>query len=189
MTYMEFIKKCKPDVEKDLIQEHHIIPKSIWNSRENRTTVKLSPAQHMWAHILYDKENGTNTRKAFIRFYSCKKEPSSYKQCLFANEIHREYQEIRHKPTGKFHPCTDPEKIKIRNQRISETMKKDYASGKRISYMKGIHFSDTYKQNMSKICTEVKQTQAAKYWEYRKNGGQLKWNAYCKAICNNEPIE
>lgn len=47
------------------LERHHIIPRSVCDSPYNNVTVYLTPAEHCFAHFLYDRENGTDTG----RFY------------------------------------------------------------------------------------------------------------------------
>ena len=45
---------------KEGYHRHHIVPKSQQTEKDERC-VYLTPAQHLWAHILYDRMTETNT--------------------------------------------------------------------------------------------------------------------------------
>jgi hypothetical protein len=52
--YVKFIKKCKEKTynAKLVLHRHHIIPKHIWNSKDNKEIVYLSVVDHIKAHLL-----------------------------------------------------------------------------------------------------------------------------------------
>ena len=67
---------------KEGYHRHHIIPQSQQTETDNRQ-VYLTPAQHLWAHILYDRENGTNTAQALVHFNNMRlRDLNSYEDCL-----------------------------------------------------------------------------------------------------------
>lgn len=49
---------------------HHIVPESeqikMYGSVTDNRQIYVTPAQHLWAHILYDREHGTKTAKRFL---------------------------------------------------------------------------------------------------------------------------
>ena len=85
MSYLEFITYSKNDRTSTDVHMHHIIPKSEGGSDDESNLIALTPAQHFWAHILYDRENGTKTATRFKNFSHI--EPQSYEDCLPFNEI------------------------------------------------------------------------------------------------------
>lgn len=68
MTYNDFISQFTiydNPPEKKGYHRHHIVPVSEQITPDNRQ-VYLTLPQHMWAHILYDRENVTKTARWFL---------------------------------------------------------------------------------------------------------------------------
>lgn len=89
-TYNNFISQFEiinnPSKKKGF-HRHHIVPVSEQVNPDNRQ-IYLTPAQHLWAHFLYDKENGTQTIERLLANYGVtKKEIKSYDDCLAFNDI------------------------------------------------------------------------------------------------------
>lgn len=90
MTYNEFISQFQiynnPTKKKGL-HRHHIVPRSKQIETDNRC-VYVTPAQHLWLHILYDQENGTHTACKLLGDSHIKKDDiHCYEDCLKYNEI------------------------------------------------------------------------------------------------------
>lgn len=93
MTYNEYISQFEilenPPIKKGF-HRHHIVPKSQQIEVDERQVYMTLP-QHMWAHILYDRENGTKTS---IRFLNMCGKPESfftrYEDCLAYSSLLRE---------------------------------------------------------------------------------------------------
>lgn len=68
MTYNEYISQFEildnPPI-KEGFQRHHIVPRSQQTEKDERC-VYLTPAQHGYAHWLFDNENGTDTCYLFV---------------------------------------------------------------------------------------------------------------------------
>lgn len=95
--YNEFVSRFplqEKSVEKEGYEFHHIIPKSEQTEPDDRG-VLLLPSEHLWAHVLYDRENGTETSKFIRTKCNLKLEDiHSYEDCLVYDNIaeaHREY--------------------------------------------------------------------------------------------------
>ena len=93
MTYNDFISQF--DIEYQGSQHgrevgkqyHHIIPESEQIIPDNRV-VGLSPAEHLWAHILYDQEHNTNTAQFLLNVSGLRKENlKSLEDCFPYNQI------------------------------------------------------------------------------------------------------
>lgn len=98
MTYEEYISQFEilenPPI-KEGFYRHHIVPKSQQTEVDERQVYMTLP-QHMWAHILYDRENGTNTAKRFLNtcgkdesFFSC------FSDCLGFSDILEDKEKTR----------------------------------------------------------------------------------------------
>ena len=97
--YYDFLKDIVPDYP--ITHTHHIIPKSQGGTDSKDNLVQLSPAQHFYAHWLWDQEHNTNTSRIFR---SCSGIiPTSYEDCLPYNEIESErQQEVSQARSGIF---------------------------------------------------------------------------------------
>lgn len=90
MTYDNFISQFEildnPPKKKGF-HRHHIVPVSEQTEPDNRQ-IYLLPSQHLWAHLLYDQENGTNTASMLIGRVGIRKENiHSYEDCLCLDSI------------------------------------------------------------------------------------------------------
>jgi len=88
--YIEFISRF-PLQEKSVVAEgyefHHIVPKSEQIEKDERG-VLLLPSQHLWAHILYDRENKTNTSSYLLSRCGLNIEDiKSYEDCTVCDKI------------------------------------------------------------------------------------------------------
>ena len=64
---------------------HHIVPKS--QGRDD-SQVYLTPAQHLWAHILYDRMTGKKTScKLIAGSHIRKQDIHCYEDCLSYNDV------------------------------------------------------------------------------------------------------
>lgn len=122
---------------------HHIVPISQQTKPDNRQ-VYLTKAQHLWAHILYDKENGTKTANKLITDSHIKKDNiHCYEDCL-------PYNDIKEANTGKKHPGLNKGHI------VSEETKQKISIGvKGNTNTKGLFwFNNGIKNIMSHSCPE-----------------------------------
>lgn len=102
--------------EKEGFHRHHIVPKSEQVELDNRQ-VYLLPSQHLWAHVLYDQEHGTNT---VSRLRSTSKiQPSCYEDCLPFDEIERERIEKTSR-ANKGRPLSEETKKRMSISRTGE---------------------------------------------------------------------
>lgn len=88
MTYIDFINQCKSDNHNlvfEGLHSHHIIPKSEGGTDSTDNLVQLTPAQHFWVHVLYDREHETITSRIFRNFSHI--DPQCYEDCLPYNKI------------------------------------------------------------------------------------------------------
>ena len=144
MTYNEYISQFpvynSPKNRKGL-HRHHIVPQSQQMELDERC-VYLTPAQHFWAHILYDRENGTQTSN---RFLSCSNiQPQCYEDCLPYNQIDKKIRE-KHSEFQKGNQYA-------LGQRHSEEWKKRMSNSLKgeNSFWYGKSFSEEHKRNLSK---------------------------------------
>lgn len=144
MTYDNFISQFEildnPPV-KDGFHRHHIVPKSQQTQPDERC-VYLSIPQHMWAHILYDRENGTKTAKRFLTL--CNK-PIEYFDCLekciaFCYTLKKKESERIRKTVSK-----------TKGKAFTEEHRKNLSESKKgkISPLRGKPFSEEHKRNIS----------------------------------------
>ena len=157
MTYTEFISQfqiydCPP--KKKGFERHHIVPKSEQTEPDERQ-IYCSLPQHMWLHILYDREHGTKTATWFLRlcgksaeYFDC------FEKCLaYAYTLRKKREESANKISetmkGERNPMNRPEA----RQKISEAMKevtKSLEHRKKISESrKGMIFTEEHKKHMS----------------------------------------
>lgn len=94
MTYTEYISQFEilnKQVSKKGFHYHHIIPKAR-QIKFDDSGILLTPAQHLWAHILYDQENHTHTACKLIGYSGIKKKDiCCYEDCLPFNEIYEDW--------------------------------------------------------------------------------------------------
>lgn len=122
---MEYISQFEvienPSIKKGF-HRHHIVPKSQQTEIDNRC-VYLTPAQHLWAHILYDKENETNTSRQLVNkthkkpdYFDC------FEKCLdFAYIFSKEYQNNVLNNSGKNNAFYGQHHTEEARKRISES--------------------------------------------------------------------
>lgn len=71
-TYEKYLNHCKSihentDENNTILEKHHILPKSLGGTDESSNIMKLTPRQHILAHLLRYLELGNeNDRKAYI---------------------------------------------------------------------------------------------------------------------------
>lgn len=96
--YNEFVSRFplqEKSVEKEGYEFHHIIPKSEQTEPDDRG-VLLLPSEHLWAHVLYDRENGKETSKFIRTKCNLKLEDiHSYEDCLVYDKISEAYREVQ----------------------------------------------------------------------------------------------
>lgn len=74
---------------------HHIVPRVIQKQQgiTDDRVVLLTPAQHFWAHILYDREHNTKTCAMFLTLASKSiNDIQTFDDCLCFNDIYVEQQ-------------------------------------------------------------------------------------------------
>lgn len=127
MTYNELISRFTiydNPPKKDGYERHHIVPESeqvkMYGSVIDNRQIYICFSMHMWLHILYDRENGTNTAKWFLKL--CGK-PIEYfdcwEKCLACFYTLRKKKEERDKRLAEV--CRTPEF----RQKRSDVMKGD----------------------------------------------------------------
>lgn len=98
---------------------HHIIPKSAGGTDDPDNLIRLTPAQHAYAHYLFDREYGTNTFQIFAHRLGIKDlDNVTYEDCLPYNIIDRE--RALHVSEAQKESWKDEEKSAIRRQRMAE---------------------------------------------------------------------
>lgn len=131
MTYTDFISQFKVftnAVTQEGLHRHHIVPRSEQTEPDNRQ-VYLTPAQHLWAHILYDRENGTDTAHFLISQSKITGEIHSYEDCLSFNEMDIINREINSKAnSGTNHPMYGKHHTEEAKRKMSEYQKERVVS-------------------------------------------------------------
>ena len=142
MTYTEYISQFpvfdNPPKKKGYCY-HHIVPeceqKRLYGSIIDKRGVLLSIAQHMWAHLLYDREFCTFTSSWFL--VACRK-PSEYfdcfEKCLAYSYTLRKKEEARLEKSAKM-------------QRTPEYRKK--LSERQLEYYRNNPVSEEIRQKIS----------------------------------------
>lgn len=103
MTYIEFINAYNGTGN----QKHHIEPQSIQRKKNgsvaDERVVYLSPAAHLYAHILYDMENGTKTRNFLWNFFKSRSfKDLNWKTCTLEDlEDFNRYYDQRNETISK----------------------------------------------------------------------------------------
>ena len=110
MNYQNFIFNNGSQTNIPL-EKHHVIPKSVFNSPKNNLVVYLTPQYHGYAHILYYRENGTDTSKLFRNYLGIPRDR--------INEVTLEDCE----------PLNS--KVNIRNASSSDSQKKSWADSEK----------------------------------------------------------
>lgn len=154
MTYNELINRFtiydNPPSRKGF-DRHHIVPVSEQTEPDNRQ-IYCSLPMHMWLHILYDKENGTNTAKRFlticgkpIDYFDC------WEKCLAYSYTLRKKREEQLKKSAE--ACRTPEfrqKIaKANRERTPEVI------AKIIESQKGRIFTEEHKHKLAEAAKEL----------------------------------
>ena len=137
---------------------HHIVPKSKQTEKDERC-VYLLPSQHLWAHILYDREHGTKTATRLKNFSQVN--PTCYEDCIVLDEKDRKLrEEISERVSGEGNPMYGVRLCGTDNpnygkptsdetkEKISETQKQRYRNGVQ-NPMKGKHHTETTKRKLS----------------------------------------
>lgn len=155
MTYLEFAINHNGTGN----QKHHIVPQSVQRGKDGVVTdervVFLSPAAHLYAHILYDIENGTYTSRYMRNVSGLSKKnlkEITYEDCLIYNSLKEQSDQVKR---GK--PLTGEVKQKIaeshKGKKHSEETKQKMSEAKKgkphPSPMEGKHHSKETKQRMS----------------------------------------
>lgn len=83
MTYIEFLKSIEVD-SNSKTHAHHIIPRSVGGTDDPENLIQLTPAQHAYAHYLWDREHpGSITFRVFANRLGLRSsETVSYEDCL-----------------------------------------------------------------------------------------------------------
>lgn len=98
---------------------HHIIPKSAGGTDDHNNLIRLTPAQHAYAHYLFDKEYGTNTFQFFAHNLGIKDLSNvTYDDCLPYNII--DQQRALHVSQAQKESWKDERKSTQRRQKMSE---------------------------------------------------------------------
>ena len=175
MTYSEFISQFRVydnPPEKKGYHRHHIIPVSEQTTPDNRQ-VYLTLPQHMWAHILYDRENGTKTASYFLNV--CNKPIeffTSYELCLAYSYTLRKKCPDNSCEKNPFYGQHHKEEVR---KKISESRKGKCVGGKNPMYgrtgekhpMYGKHLPEEIRKKLSekaKLRTGEKSPMYGKHW-------------------------
>lgn len=170
-TYSNYISQFQvyenPPKKKGF-HRHHIVPVSQQKQHDERQ-VYLTLAQHFYAHVLYDKEYGTNTSDRFLSI--CGKPLSyfnSWEKCLeYSPIIEQKREEGFHKlkgiMSGENNPFYGKKHTEEVKQRISEANK-------------GYKHTEEFKHN----CSE----RAKNYWSLDENRQRV--SRKCKELWTEE---
>lgn len=169
MSYSEFISRFEvfdnPPFRKGF-DRHHIVPLSEQKEPDNRQ-IYLTPTQHMWAHILYDREHGTNTADWFLKL--CGK-PAEYfdcwEKCFAYIYTLRKKKEDAHKKLSSLRQTSEYKKkmseshkglwdTPEKKQRMSKLINTPEALKKRSESMKRYCSNPENKKKMSEIQRSV----------------------------------
>ena len=199
MTYTEFISQFEvfenPPKKKGL-HRHHIVPVSEQTESDNRQ-IYLSPAQHLWAHILYDREHNTKTADFLLKlcgksedYFDCWEKCLAYSYSLSKKlfKKHSEqsldkigtksreywsYEANRQQLSNKLKEVwSDNELRKKQSVTISNLWNNDDYRQRQTNKLTEVHNDKTFRQQVSESVTEL--------WKddnYRdKHCGENHWN-------------
>lgn len=117
MTYSSFLLNAI--VDNAFTNKHHIIPRSVGGSNDPDNIITLTPAQHAYAHYLFDRENGTNTFRFFAHKLGIKDNTKvTYEDCLPLNMLDEE--RANHVSEALKESWKDEEKNIIRREKMSK---------------------------------------------------------------------
>lgn len=168
---------------KDEYHRHHIVPKSQQTEKDERC-VYLTPAQHLWAHILYDRAHGTKTATGILNQAFLKRENiHSLNDCLIFNEVDRKNR------------ISSSERRKGTHQSEESNRKRSESHMGKNTWIKGRrHFTDGKTEVLSFECPEGfwegrlpvseetrKKQSLAKIGKASWNKGKPSWNKGGKA--------
>ena len=163
MTYSEYISQFtiyNSPSSKKYYHRHHIVPqeiqKKLYGEVVDNRQVYLTLPQHMWAHILYDRENETHTAQRFLSicgkpmsFFTC------YEMCLaYSYTLNKKWSNN----SGESHPFFGQHLTNNHRKKIADSMK-----GKN----KGTHHTEEAKRSIS---TSLKGNTRAKNHHWFNNG-------------------
>lgn len=117
MNYANFLMNTI--IDNVFTNEHHIIPRSCGGTDEATNIIRLTPAQHAYAHYLWDREHGTDTFRLFANRLGIKDlDNVTYEDCLPYNFI--DEQRAQHVREAQIRSWQDEEKSEVRRQKMSE---------------------------------------------------------------------
>lgn len=117
MNYANFLMNTI--VDNAYTNKHHIIPRSVGGSNDPDNIITLTPAQHAYAHYLFDRENGTKTFTFFAHKLGIKDlDNVTYEDCLPLNMLDEE--RANHASEAQIESWKDEEKNIIRREKMSE---------------------------------------------------------------------
>ena len=161
MTYDNFISQFEildnPSKKKGF-HRHHIVPQSEQTIKDDRC-VYLLPSQHLWAHILYDREHGTRTATR-LKNSSHINNPACYEDCIPFDETitgfsgHHHSDETKQiisekvSEAQKGHNVSEEAREKIRQFHLGKSLPEE-TKQKLSNTLKGRKFSEEHKKKIS----------------------------------------
>lgn len=188
MTYTEYISQFQvydsPIEKREGFQKHHVVPEveqqRLYGKIIDQRQVYLTYAQHMWAHILYDREFCTFTSSWFL--ITCRK-PSEYFDC-FEKCLAYSYT-LRKKDKERLRKSAETQRTPEYRKKVSERMKGNkngmHASRGKEPWNKGKKgcYSEEAIERMSKFRKTRTGEKAPNYGRYWYNNGIIE-------VCSNE---
>lgn len=183
-TYSNYISQFEifenPPKKKGF-HRHHIVPeaeqKKLYGEVTDQRQIYVTPVQHLWCHILYDRENDTNTSLFLLNQVRAKKEDiDSLEKCLtYIDTFSKQHQRNRELNSGKnngmYGTHRSGEDNPFYGQTHSEAQKAKWSKERR-----GRKLSEEWKSNMSKSHMG---NQATKGMHWYTNGEDNKVSFEC----------
>lgn len=157
-TYNNFISQFEildNPPKKEGFHRHHIVPEceqeKLHGQVVDNRQVYVTPAKHLWLHILYDKENGTNTSQFLVSITKKSKEYfDCFEKCLaYSYTFSKQHQRNRELNSGKnngmYGTHRSGEDNPFYGQTHSEAQKAKWSKERR-----GRKLPEEWKSNMSK---------------------------------------
>ena len=187
-VYNAIINKAKSDFANRLrgyYEHHHITPKSLGGTDEDKNIVKLTPREHFICHWLLVKiynKGSIERKKMLCAFWKMKQSPTkSYKRYLNS----RAYEKLR----IEFSESMKDFQSKEKNSQFGKKWFTNYETGESHSFFekpndKWIEGRNLYSKQTSELRIKISKTkdETREYWNAYHSGNYHKLEDYAKLL-------